>query len=164
MESDIRDVRASPDRSRDLGGDTMKQRRELGDRLRARLSSELMTPEKVRLLVGQRVRQLRLEQGLTAAELGRIVDKQRTYVSDFENGRLNFTQETLSFFAEALGVDEVDLYTFPERNTRHAVLDMTREASEDGLLDAQAVLIRSREANRKKTDERNRRLLTRSKP
>lgn len=120
-----------------------------------------MTPEKVKQLVGQRVRALRTEQGLSGSDLARILGKSRSWISDLENGRLNFTVETLNLFAEALGHDELDLFTFPERNVRHEVVNLTREVSEDSLHDAKAFLIRARE-ELKKAEERHRRVKLRA--
>jgi transcriptional regulator with XRE-family HTH domain len=121
-----------------------------------------MTPEKFRQLVGQRVRALRQEQGLSGSDFARLMRRSRSWVSDAENGRENFTLETLSRFAEALGHDELDLLTFPERNVRQAVIDLTRVVPEDALHDAKTFLLRARD-NLKKSEERQRRLRLRVK-
>jgi transcriptional regulator with XRE-family HTH domain len=121
-----------------------------------------MLPEKVRQLVGQRVRALRQEQGLSASELARVIGRSRSLVTQLEAGQLNFTNETLNLFADALGYDELDLYVFPERNVRHRVIDVLRQLSEDSLHDLLSVAIRTRE-EQKKTEERHRRLRQRAK-
>jgi transcriptional regulator with XRE-family HTH domain len=121
-----------------------------------------MLPEKVRQLVGRRVRTLRQEQGLNASELARVMGKTRSLVSQFEAGLLNFTNETLNLFAEALGYDELDFYTFPERNVRHAVIDLTRQLNEESLHNVLEFVIRARE-EQKKTEERRRRQRERAK-
>jgi transcriptional regulator with XRE-family HTH domain len=121
-----------------------------------------MSPEKVRQLVGQRVRSLRQEQGLTGADLARLIGKAPSWVSDVERGRTNFTVETLNLFAEALGYDEMDFFVFPERNVRHEVVDLTRAVTEDALHETKTFLRRAREG-RLKAEERNRRLRYRAK-
>jgi transcriptional regulator with XRE-family HTH domain len=117
-----------------------------------------MSPGKVKQLLAQRVRQLRLEQGLTAAAFARIIGKSPSWLSDFEHGKFNSTVETLHLMAEALGHDECDFFVFPDRNVRHEVLDLTRQVSEDDLHDAKTYLIRAREARKKTIEERQRRL------
>jgi transcriptional regulator with XRE-family HTH domain len=121
-----------------------------------------MLPEKVRQLVGRRARTLRQEQGLSASELARVMDKTRSLVSQFEAGLLNFTNETLNLFAEALGHDELDFYVFPERNVRHAVIDLTRQLDEESLHEVLEFVIRTRE-DQKKSEERKRRQRERAK-
>jgi transcriptional regulator with XRE-family HTH domain len=126
--------------------------------------SVAMLPEKVRLLLGKRVRDLRLEQGLSGTDLARAMGKSRGFVSDLERGCLNVTLETLNLVAEALGHDECDLLTFPKRileprqqNHRHDVIDLSRDVDEEDLLAAKALLGRAKDL-REKTEERQRRL------
>jgi transcriptional regulator with XRE-family HTH domain len=123
-----------------------------------------MLPEKVRLLLGKRVRDLRAEQGLSGAELARLIGKSRGFVSDLERGCLNVTLETLNLIAVALGHDECDLFTFPKRileprqqNHRHDVIDLTRDVDADVLIEAKTLLHRASDA-RRKAEERRRRL------
>jgi transcriptional regulator with XRE-family HTH domain len=121
-----------------------------------------MLPERVRQLVGKRVRTLRHEQGLSASELARIMNKTRSLVSQLEAGLLNFTNETLNLFAEALGHDELDFYCFPERNVRHAVIDLTRQLNEESLHEVLEFVTRTRD-DQKKSEERKRRQRQRAK-
>ncbi len=118
-----------------------------------------MSPEKARELLGQRVRELRKEQGLTGVDLARMIGKSRGWVSDFERAQHNVTVETLNLLASALGHDICDLFVWPERNVRHQVFDLTREVNEDQLHDARTFLIRARE-DRKRAEERLRRART----
>ena len=54
---------------------------------------------------GRRVRQLRLERGLSQEKLGEIAGLDRTYISQTEMGRRNVTLGTIHKLAAALGVD-----------------------------------------------------------
>lgn len=117
-----------------------------------------MRPEKVRKLVGARVRSLRKEQGLNGSTVANLLGKHRSWVSQFELGQCNSTLETLSAFAELLGLDELDLFTHPELNIRHVVVDLTRDASKDTLLELRDLLIARRSEDRSKEEERQRRL------
>jgi transcriptional regulator with XRE-family HTH domain len=117
-----------------------------------------MRPDKIRKLVGARARVLRKEQGLTGSAAGNLLGKSRGWVSNFELGNFNSTLETLSLFAELLGVDEVDLFTLPELNIRHVVIDLTRDAPDDDLIEMRDFLMKSRERRRNKEEEKQRRL------
>ncbi len=58
---------------------------------------------------GKRLRELRLERGLSQEKLGELVGLDRTYVSSTEAGRRNVSLKTIHRLAEALGVDAKDL-------------------------------------------------------
>lgn len=54
--------------------------------------------------VGSRIRELRLERGMTTTELARRIGISHPQVSRLENGRQNFRTQTLARIAAALGV------------------------------------------------------------
>lgn len=58
---------------------------------------------------GKRLRELRLERGLSQEKLGELAGLDRTYVSSAEAGRRNVSLKTIYKLAEALGVDAKDL-------------------------------------------------------
>ena len=60
--------------------------------------------------VGQYIRRLRLERGLTLAELGTLADINHTAISKIENGHANPTRRTLRDLARGLKVKPEDLY------------------------------------------------------
>jgi transcriptional regulator with XRE-family HTH domain len=84
-------------------------------------------PDPLALKVGQRIRQLREEQGLTMerlafeSELG-----SKGHLSNVERGLARPTIHTLEVLAERLGVEVFDLLTFPTSNHRHMLVDRTR--------------------------------------
>ena len=63
----------------------------------------------MRRLVGENVRRLRLDRGVTQEELAVKSGFGQNYISDLERGRRNPTVVTLWEIAEALGVTPVDL-------------------------------------------------------
>ena len=85
------------------------------------------TPDPLAQAVGQRIRQLRLEAGLTAERLafeGEIGSK--GYLSDIEAGLASPSLRTLKGIADHLEVTLADLVTFPEDDERQALMDRTR--------------------------------------
>lgn len=58
----------------------------------------------VKIKVGSRLRELRNKRKLTQEQLSRIVDIDRTYISDVENGRRNISIETLATILRGLNV------------------------------------------------------------
>ena len=59
--------------------------------------------------VGLRVRQLRLERGMSQETLGAVAGLDRTYVSGLERGKRNPSLRTLARIAEGLGVTPAEL-------------------------------------------------------
>ncbi|HEX3775627.1 MAG TPA: helix-turn-helix transcriptional regulator, partial [Polyangiaceae bacterium] len=84
-------------------------------------------PDPTAKAVGQRIRQLRSERGLTAerlafeSELG-----SKGFLSDIEHGRASPSLRTLQGIADHLEVLLVDLFTFPEQGEREQLIDRSR--------------------------------------
>jgi transcriptional regulator with XRE-family HTH domain len=77
--------------------------------------------------IGVRIRSLRESQGLTQEKLayeGGL--KSKGHLSGIENGLVRPTLQTLTALAERLGVDLLDLVTFPDDSSRHKLVDLTR--------------------------------------
>jgi transcriptional regulator with XRE-family HTH domain len=77
--------------------------------------------------IGQRIRALREDQGLTQEKLayeGGL--KSKGHLSGIEKGLVIPTLQTLALLAERLGVELLDLATFPEESERHRLVDLTR--------------------------------------
>lgn len=58
---------------------------------------------------GRRLREIRLERGLSQEKLGELAGLDRTYISSAERGRRNVTLKAIHKLAEALDVDPGDL-------------------------------------------------------
>lgn len=87
-------------------------------------------PDPLAAAVGKRIKQLRTEQGLTAEKLAYESDlRSKGYLSDIEKGLARPTITTLKTIADRLGVEILDLLTFPERDDRQALIDRTRKLS-----------------------------------
>jgi len=67
----------------------------------------------MRALVGQNVRRIRNERGLTQEQFADVSGFSQQYISSLENGRRNPTIVTLHELANALGVSHVDLVQPP---------------------------------------------------
>jgi transcriptional regulator with XRE-family HTH domain len=77
--------------------------------------------------IGARIRSLREELELTQEKLayeGGLSSK--GHLSGIEKGLVRPTVETLSTLANRLGVDLLDLVTFPEESPRQQLVDLTR--------------------------------------
>lgn len=59
--------------------------------------------------VGLRIRSGRAEQGLSLRKLGLMTGIDYAYLSNIENGRVNFTIDTLLKISDALGIDVPNL-------------------------------------------------------
>jgi len=69
-----------------------------------------LTPMDIKLKIGQRIKQLRSELGISQEALGLEAGVDRTYVSDVENGRRNVSVEILERLVKALGVTLAEFF------------------------------------------------------
>lgn len=75
----------------------------------------------MRRLVGQNVRRIRLEKGLTQEQFSDLSGFSQQYLSGLERGSRNPTVVTLYELAKALGVSHIDLVQPPiSRSKRQA--------------------------------------------
>ncbi|MES2824992.1 MAG: helix-turn-helix transcriptional regulator [Pseudomonadota bacterium] len=65
---------------------------------------------------GNRVKEIRLEQGMSQEQLGLIAELDRTYISGIERGIRNVSLINIARIAVALEVKPVDLLQFSEAN------------------------------------------------
>lgn len=63
----------------------------------------------LQVTVGENVRRIREERGLTQEALAEAIDVHRTYVGSLEGGVRNITLRTLEHLAARLGVEPLDL-------------------------------------------------------
>jgi transcriptional regulator with XRE-family HTH domain len=85
------------------------------------------TPDPLAQAVGQRIRQLRQEAGLTMEKLAFESELgSKGHLSNIERGLARPTVQTLQVLADRLGVLLLDLVTFPEADDRQRVIDLTR--------------------------------------
>jgi transcriptional regulator with XRE-family HTH domain len=80
-------------------------------------------------LLGARLKALRLEQGLSVAEVAHELGCDVSSIYSMEKGRHAPSFQRLNQLAELLKLDELDLFTFPTEKTRHELIEMTRHAS-----------------------------------
>lgn len=60
--------------------------------------------ENIKILFGTRVKQLRLEQGLSQEKLANIAGIDRTYIAQVENGKRNISIENIKKICDGLDV------------------------------------------------------------
>lgn len=68
----------------------------------------------IKLKVGQRIKELRKELGLSQEKLAYEAEVDRTYVTDVENGRRNVSLEILERLVKALRVSFADFFDAKE--------------------------------------------------
>lgn len=77
--------------------------------------------------IGLRIRTLREALGLTQEKLAYESGlRSKGHLSGIEKGLVLPTLPTLVLLAERLGVELLDLFTFPEEQPRHELVDQTR--------------------------------------
>jgi transcriptional regulator with XRE-family HTH domain len=69
--------------------------------------------EDIKRLIGDRIRQLRKDRGLSQEKFGDISDLHYTHLGSIERGEKNWSIDTLIKVAKGLNVDIADLFTFP---------------------------------------------------
>lgn len=63
-------------------------------------------------LIGNNIKRLRKEKGISQAELGRLCFKDKQAIEKIENGKVNATAYTLYQISDAIGVESLELWRF----------------------------------------------------
>jgi transcriptional regulator with XRE-family HTH domain len=93
-------------------------------------------PDSLSLAVGERIRTLRIEGGMTIEELAdESATGSKGHLSNIERGLVRPNIHTLKQVADGLGVKPLDLMTFPKKSTRERLIDLTRDLSPSRLSD-----------------------------
>ena len=88
------------------------------------------SPDGLALEVGQRIRSLREEEGLTIEQLAIQSEiGSKGHLSNMERGLVRPNIQTLKQVADGLGVQPLDLLTFPKAGVRQKLVDLTRHLS-----------------------------------
>jgi transcriptional regulator with XRE-family HTH domain len=89
-----------------------------------------IAPDELALEVGQRIREIREEEGLTIQQLAETSELgSKGHLSNMERGLVRPNIQTLKQIADGLGVLPLDLMTFPKRDVRQKLVDLTRQLS-----------------------------------
>lgn len=83
-------------------------------------------PHPLALALGQRIRALRKEQGLTLEQLAFESDFSKGHLSSLERGLVMPTVASLKLLAQRLGVLVADLVNDPAGTDREKLLELTR--------------------------------------
>lgn len=87
-------------------------------------------PDSLSLAVGQRIRDLRLQEGMTIEQLAEeSATGSKGHLSNIERGLVRPNIYTLKQVADGLGVKPLDLLTFPKKSVRERLIDLTRHVS-----------------------------------
>jgi transcriptional regulator with XRE-family HTH domain len=85
-------------------------------------------PDELALQVGRRIREIRIEEGLTIQELADTSELgSKGHLSNMERGLVRPNIQTLKQLADGLGVLPLDLMTFPHDDVRQRLVDLTRQ-------------------------------------
>jgi transcriptional regulator with XRE-family HTH domain len=91
-------------------------------------------------LFGQRIRDLRLEQGLRATDMAALLDVDTSHYYGIEAGRNSPSFELLLALSKALRVDESDLFTWPGAGPRHDLREQVRIGAGPALAELRSQL------------------------
>jgi transcriptional regulator with XRE-family HTH domain len=81
-------------------------------------------------MVGERIRELREEEGLTIQQLAESSELgSKGHLSSVERGLVRPNIQTLKQLADGLGVLPLDLMTFPTHDIRQKLVELTRHLS-----------------------------------
>jgi transcriptional regulator with XRE-family HTH domain len=87
-------------------------------------------PDDLALLVGERIRELREDEGLTIQDLAETSELgSKGHLSSMERGLVRPNIQTLKQIADGLGVLPLDLLNFPSHDTRQKLVELTRHLS-----------------------------------
>jgi transcriptional regulator with XRE-family HTH domain len=84
-------------------------------------------PDELALQVGQRIREIRENEGMTIQQLAETsAIGSKGHISNMERGLVRPNIQTLKQVADGLGVLPLDLMTFPKSDLRQKLIDETR--------------------------------------
>jgi transcriptional regulator with XRE-family HTH domain len=100
-------------------------------------------PDSLSLAVGERIRTLRIEGGMTIEQLAQESETgSKGHLSNIERGLVRPNIQTLKQVADGLGVKPLDLMTFPKRSVREKLIDLTRELTTARLTEMVREIVR----------------------
>ncbi|MDI1442420.1 helix-turn-helix transcriptional regulator [Polyangium sp. 6x1] len=91
------------------------------------------TPSPGAAKVGARIRDLRLERGLSLQQVAEAGQLSKGHLSSIEHGLAAITIETLERIARGLDLLAMDLCTFPEDDERARIADLVRRGPKKEL-------------------------------
>lgn len=94
-------------------------------------------PDQLAVAVGQRIRDLRQQEGLTIQELADQSEiGSKGHLSNIEHGLVRPNIYTVKQVADGLGVLPADLLVFPDKSIRERIIELTRKLSPRRLAEA----------------------------
>lgn len=92
-------------------------------------------------LVGARIKQLRVQKGLSQARLAELAELQDSYIGGVERGNRNISLNSLEKIMSALGADPVEALKFGRLDE---VADLDGEMEKQEIMDIHLSLLRDR--------------------
>lgn len=92
-------------------------------------------------LVGARIKQLRVQKGLSQARLAELAELQDSYIGGVERGSRNISLNSLEKIMSALGAAPVEALKFGKLDE---VVDLSEEAAKQDLLEIHLSLLQER--------------------
>jgi transcriptional regulator with XRE-family HTH domain len=110
-------------------------------------------PDSFSLEVGERIRDLRIEGGMTLEELAdQTIAGSKGHISNIERGLVRPNIYTLKQVADGLGVKPLDLVTFPKKSLRERLIDLTRRLTRENLKHLAVLIANGLRSKRKKIE------------
>lgn len=75
-------------------------------------TKDLKTTKSLNILFGQRIRELRMEKGMSQEEFAWFVGVHRTYIGQIERAEKNITLKNIEKICTALKIDPAELFDF----------------------------------------------------
>ena len=72
----------------------------------------MLTKQELSIKIGNRIKQLRKDQNISQAELGRMCERDKQHIELIENHKVSANTYTLYTIAEALGIELNELLDF----------------------------------------------------
>lgn len=105
-------------------------------------------PDDLALQVGQRIREIREDEGMTIQQLAETSEiGSKGHISNMERGLVRPNIQTLKQVADGLGVLPLDLVTFPKTDLRQRLVDLTRALSRVKLSELIRFVMKHHKAN-----------------
>lgn len=102
-------------------------------------------PDDLALQVGQRIRDLREDNGMTIQQLAETSEiGSKGHISNMERGLVRPNIQTLKQVADGLGVLPLDLMTFPKLDIRQKLIELTRSVSRTKLSEVLRMLMKGK--------------------
>ncbi|XOV66379.1 MAG: helix-turn-helix domain-containing protein [Fluviicola sp.] len=75
-------------------------------------SREILSKERFNQKIGERIKEIRMEKGISQSDLARLCDKDRQHIELIENSKVNPNSYTIYLIANALEISISEFYNW----------------------------------------------------